>query len=193
VQHEHEFDEVLFCNIGNPQAVGQAPLTFYREVLGLVDAPSFLNRPDAEQIFGKHVVERARDIASMVGIGTGAYTDTKGVLGIRKNVAKFLLERDGYPAEVDDIYLINGASSGISLLMNTILSGEKDGVLVPTPQYPIYSALITLCGANRLSYMLDESKGWALDAPALRTTIHDARKRGIDPRIMVVINPGMYL
>lgn len=72
----------------------------------------------------------------------------------------FLSERDGFAADSRNIFLTNGASDGVRLCMQTIMrnpqSGFQDGVLTPIPQYPLYSALITLLNGSFVAYHLDE-------------------------------------
>ena len=79
-----------------------------------------------------------------MGGGTGCYSHSQGVRWIRQRVAKFIENRDGYPADVDYIFLANGASAAIQMVLTALISGPQDGILIPIPQYPIYSALIAL-------------------------------------------------
>eukprot|EP00961_Rhodomonas_salina_P081169 1091588-Rhodomonas_salina.1 len=81
------FDEVLFCNIGNPHSVGQKPITFYRQVLALVDCPWLLDDPRAKELFPADAIERARYLSNFMTGGTGAYSHSQGVLAIRKVTA----------------------------------------------------------------------------------------------------------
>lgn len=62
--------------------------------------------------------------------------------------------------------------------------------MIPIPQYPLYSALITLNGGKQIPYYLDESKNWALDVADVHSKIEQAQRSGINIRCMVVINPG---
>ena len=64
------------------------------------------------------------------------------------------LERDGYKAHPNDIFLTSGASEGISLLMGAIIANPSVGVMIPIPQYPLYSATITLCDGVAVGYYL---------------------------------------
>jgi aspartate/methionine/tyrosine aminotransferase len=52
---------------------------------------------------------------------------------VRKNIAKFLHKRDGYPADPNHIFLLNGASDGISMALNIMISNSNDGVMIPIP------------------------------------------------------------
>ena len=76
------------------------------------------------------------------------------------------------------------------MTLKALIRDENDGILVPIPQYPLYSAAIQLFGGTMLSYYLDESAGWAAHASELERSIGEARARGINVRAMTVINPG---
>lgn len=93
-------------------------------------------------------------------------------------------------ANVEDVYLSNGASEAVRLSLSCLVRNDHDGVLVPIPQYPLYSAQLTLMNGQLLPYHLDEEKNWALDATNLVQIIESAKESGIVPRAMVVINPG---
>ncbi len=184
------FDEVLFCNIGNPQSVGQSPVTFYRQMLALCDCPDLLDHPDASRLFPADAIARARELLATMQGGTGAYSHSQGVASIRRDVATFITERDGFGTDPADIFLTDGASSGISMLMQVLLRSPSDAVLIPIPQYPIYTALIELLDAKAVGYALDEEAGWTLQVAELERAVSEARARGLSPRGMVVINPG---
>jgi aspartate/methionine/tyrosine aminotransferase len=62
--------------------------------------------------------------------------------------------------------------------------------MIPIPQYPLYSALITLNGGTQISYFLDEEKNWSLDTNDVKKKIEESKKAGIDIRCIVIINPG---
>ena len=185
------FKKVVSCNIGNPHALGQRSLSFIRDVLSLVTNPSLIER--SAQAFPTDVIDRAKKYLE----GTpdvGAYTDSQGILAVREEVSLFLEKRDGYPSDPNDIFLTNGASEGVRFCMQTLLrdpaSGYKDGVLIPIPQYPLYSALTTLLQGHLIPYYLDESNDWGCSASFLDESLAKAQADGISPRALVVINPG---
>lgn len=94
----------------------------------------------------------------------GAYTtNSKGWGYVRESVADFISKRDGVRTNFENIYLTNGASEGIRTLMSILVRDQNDGILVPIPQYPLYSALCTMQQAHLLPYYLDENKNWGLD------------------------------
>jgi len=84
----------------------------------------------------------------------------------------------------------NGASEGCRAALTVAIRNSNDGVLVPIPQYPLYSALLTLLNGQLIPYYLDEEKNWGLDAEHLEKQIEIAKANGTCPRAMVVINPG---
>ncbi len=113
---------------------------------------------------------------------------------VREEVADFLHSRDGHRAEPDDIILTGGASEGVRFCMQTVLrdpsSGFKDALLAPIPQYPLYSALTTLLQGTLVPYYLDESKTWACTTQSLTDSLNAAKKNGLTPKAIVIINPG---
>lgn len=83
---------------------------------------------------------------------------------MREAVSDFISKRDGVRTDPERVYLTNGASEGIRILMSMLVRDRDDGILCPIPQYPLYSALITLNRAQLLPYYLDEDKNWGLDS-----------------------------
>lgn len=98
--------------------------------------------------------------------------------------------RDGYPANPKDIYLSSGASSGVNTILHIICDKPTTGVMVPIPQYPLYTATLSVLGSKCVPYYLDESKGWGTDIEAIRGAYELASKEAIDLRAIVIINPG---
>lgn len=109
---------------------------------------------------------------------------------IRKEIANFIFKRDGYESDYKKIYLTDGASSGIKIVMNLLISNPSDGILLPIPQYPLYSATLDLLGGQRVPYYLDEDNGWSLDINNLSESLEQSKKKGINTKALVVINPG---
>ncbi|RCV42883.1 hypothetical protein SETIT_9G251000v2 [Setaria italica] len=185
------FDEILYCNIGNPQSLGQQPVTFFREVLALCDHPCLLEKEEIKSLFSADAISRAKQIlATIPGRATGAYSHSQGIKGLRDAIAAGIASRDGFPANADDIFITDGASPGVHLMMQLLIRNEKDGILCPIPQYPLYSASIALHGGTLVPYYLDEKTGWGLEISDLKKQLEDARSKGIDVRALVVINPG---
>ena len=74
--------------------------------------------------------------------------------------------------------------------MNIICSSTKTGVLVPIPQYPLYTATLSLQNAHAVPYNLNESACWSTSLSTIRDSLEKARTSGVDVRAIVVINPG---
>lgn len=186
------FDKVISANIGNPQQLDQKPITFFRQVLSLVEYPPLLEKEDVllNQLgYKSDVIERAKWLLKQVG-SVGAYSASAGAPGIKESVAKFLEKRDGFPADAKDIYLSAGASSGVNTLLHIICASPHTGVLVPIPQYPLYTASLSVLDARCVPYYLDESKNWGTDLEAIKTAYEKALSEGTDVRSIVIINPG---
>lgn len=187
----HPFDEILYCNIGNPQSLGQQPVTFFREVLALCDHPAILDKDETHALFSSDSIQRAWEILDQIpGRATGAYSHSQGIKGLRDTIAAGIAARDGYPSKADDIFLTDGASPAVHMMMQLLLRSEDDGILCPIPQYPLYSASIALHGGSLVPYYLDEATGWGLETSELKKQLEDARSKGITVRALVVINPG---
>ena len=185
---ELEGREIIYCNIGNPQALGQKPLTYLRQLLALCEYPALMEHAAAH--FPAEVLETARGILKASPHGLGAYSESKGIKVVREAVAEFIRERDGIPADAESIYLTDGASKGVQTVLRMVVAEPTDGVLIPIPQYPLYSASITLLGAQQLGYYLDEERSFGLSLGQLEDTVAHAKAAGIRPRALCVINPG---
>lgn len=183
--HGLPFNEIISCNIGNPHELGQQPITFFRQVIALCHYPALLGSSQ----FPADAQERAKLYLSSVK-GTGSYTNSQGIKIIRDQVAAFIEQRDGYKADPDNIFLTDGASAGVKSILQALIRDSLDGVLVPIPQYPLYSASLTLLGGQMSGYYLDESKGWAMQQEELERAYAEATKKGVNLRALVVINPG---
>ncbi|KAJ8247291.1 hypothetical protein GJAV_G00244610 [Gymnothorax javanicus] len=184
------FTEVIRANIGDAHAVGQQPITFLRQVVALCTCPELLD----SSVFPEDAKERARRILQGCGgESIGSYSASQGVESIRKDVANYITQRDqGMPTSCDDIFLTTGASDGIMSILKLLVCGEgqsRTGVMIPIPQYPLYSAAISEMGAVQINYYLDESNCWALDTNELHRA-YRAAKQYCSPRALCIINPG---
>mmetsp|Transcript_5542 Transcript_5542/g.8141 ORF Transcript_5542/g.8141 Transcript_5542/m.8141 type:complete len:544 (-) Transcript_5542:315-1946(-) len=191
----YPFDHIVYTNIGNPQSVGQKALTWPRQVLALVELPARVgvDHPEASKLFPPDAIARAQEIKSKLGeSGTGAYSHSQGSKCFRDDIVNFLKERDGddIPVSADDIFMTNGASSAIQMMFTALIANDKAGVMVPIPQYPIYTALIELMQGHCVGYYLDEKNGWALNLETLEKALEEAESKGIEVNSFVMINPG---
>jgi alanine transaminase len=179
--------EVIYCNIGNPQALGQKPLTYVRQLLALCECPALM---EEKGLFPDDVVATAKEVLKASRHGMGAYTESKGIRFIREAVADFIRERDGHAADPDAIFLTDGASKGVQAILRLLIAGPQDGIMVPIPQYPLYSATITLYEGRMVPYFLDESNDWKLSRALLEESYRAAKAQGTKVRALCVINPG---
>lgn len=183
------FKNVVACNIGNPQQLGQPPLTFYRQVSALVEYPPLMKET---KIFPRDTIVRASELLASMGGSVGAYSHSQGIPLIRQRIADFISNRDGHPSNPQDIFLTAGASPGVQTIMQTVIAHENVGIYVPIPQYPLYTASIALFGGVVVPYYLDEAKDWSVSKEELERGCREARKTNpkLDIRALCVINPG---
>lgn len=183
------FDQVIRANIGDCHAMGQKPITYLRQVLALMARPELLDSND----FPADTKERCKLLLSgCQGQSMGSYTDSAGIELIRRQVADFITARDGCPADYLNIILTAGATAGIKSLLcmlNAPVDGKPPGIMIPIPQYPLYSATLAEYGLNQIDYYLDESTNWGLNISELKRSITEARKK-FAPRALCIINPG---
>lgn len=157
--------------------------------------------------------ERARTILhGCKGSSLGSYSDSAGeiifianlfwfikisihILGIeviRQHCAEYIEKRDGIPSDWQNIILSSGASGSIKAILSLLrcpVNGKRPGVMVPIPQYPLYSATIAEFDMAQIGYYLDESKNWGLDIKELQRSVDEAKKTSA-VRAIVIINPG---
>jgi alanine-synthesizing transaminase len=111
------------------------------------------------------------------------YTDSKGLFAPRKAVVHYTQEKQIHGVTVDDVYLGNGASELIVMSMNALLN-DGDEVLIPAPDYPLYTAAVALSGGRPVHYLCDEKSDWMPDIADMRARITPRTKA------VVVINPN---
>jgi len=111
------------------------------------------------------------------------YTDSKGLFAPRKAVVHYTQEKRVAGVSVDDVYLGNGASELIAMSMNALLN-SGDEVLIPSPDYPLYTAVVGLSGGTPVHYRCDEGSGWLPDLDDMRAKVTPNTKA------IVIINPN---
>lgn len=114
---------------------------------------------------------------------SAGYSDSKGIFAARKAVMHYTQQQGIKGVTLDDVYLGNGASELIAMATNALLN-EGDELLLPSPDYPLWTASTALSGGTPVHYMCDESNGWMPDLDDIRRKITPSTK-GI-----VVINPN---
>lgn len=150
---EDEGHRILKLNIGNPAAFGMLTPD---EILQDV----IRNLPDAQ-----------------------GYCDSKGLYSARKAIMQDCQLRGVEGVEVDDIYLGNGVSELIVMVMQALLN-NGDEVLIPAPDYPLWTAAVTLSGGKPVHYVCDEQADWQPDIDDIKSKITDRTKA------IVIINPN---
>ncbi|XP_032520395.2 alanine aminotransferase 1 isoform X1 [Danaus plexippus] len=183
------FQKVIRANIGDAHAMGQRPITFIRQVLSCITNTDLLEKGD----FPDDVKDRAREILCGCGGGSvGSYSASQGIEHIRRHVAEYIAKRDGHPARWQDICLSAGASTAIKNCLQLFckeIDGKKSGVMIPIPQYPLYSASLAEYGLEQVGYYLDEECNWGLSTQELERSLQEAQQT-CNVRALVVINPG---
>ena len=111
------------------------------------------------------------------------YSDSKGLFAARKAVMQYCQQINIRDVDVDDIYIGNGVSELVVLSMQALVN-DGDEVLVPCPDFPLWSAAVNLCGGTPVHYLCDEEDEWQPDLEDIRSKI-TPNTRGI-----VVINPN---
>ncbi len=114
---------------------------------------------------------------------SAGYSDSKGIFAARKAVMHETQKQRIAGVTLDDIYLGNGASELIALATNALLN-DGDELLVPAPDYPLWTAVASLSGGTPVHYLCDEANGWMPRLDDIRAKV-TARTKGI-----VVINPN---
>ncbi len=114
---------------------------------------------------------------------SAGYSDSKGIFAARKAVMHYTQQQGIEGVTLDDIYLGNGASELIVMATNALLD-DDDELLVPTPDYPLWTAAVSLSGGKPVHYVCEEDNNWLPSLADIRARI-TPRTRGI-----VVINPN---
>jgi alanine-synthesizing transaminase len=131
-----------------------------------------LNAPD----------EILHDMIANLGNAEG-YSESKGIFAARKAVMQYYQEKKVPGVSTDDIYIGNGVSELIVLAMQALLNNGHE-VLIPSPDYPLWTAAANLAGGKAVHYLCDEESGWYPDLKDIRKKITSRTKA------IVVINPN---
>jgi alanine-synthesizing transaminase len=111
------------------------------------------------------------------------YSDSKGIYSARKAVMQYCQQTNVANVEIDDIYIGNGVSELVVLALQGLLD-NNDEVLIPSPDFPLWSAAVNLCGGKPVHYRCDEGADWFPDLDDIRAKISSRTKA------IVVINPN---
>lgn len=126
--------------------------------------------------------EIVQDMIHNVPVSQG-YSDSRGLFSGRKAVMQHCQQKGIANVDIDDVYLGNGASELIVMSMQALIN-NGDEVLIPAPDYPLWTAAVCLSGGKAVHYLCDESSDWYPDIADIRSKVSD-KTRGI-----VLINPN---
>ena len=126
--------------------------------------------------------EVVRDVIRNLPNSQG-YCESNGIFSARKAIAQYYQQKGLKNVDADDIFIGNGASELITMSMNALLN-NGDEVLVPAPDYPLWTAAINLAGGKAVHYMCDEQANWYPDLEGMKKKL-TSRTVGI-----VLINPN---
>ncbi|MFU2058290.1 pyridoxal phosphate-dependent aminotransferase [Avibacterium volantium] len=111
------------------------------------------------------------------------YCDSKGLYSARKAIVQYYQSKNIKGATVDDVYIGNGVSELIMMAMQALLNND-DEVLIPMPDYPLWTAAATLAGGKAVHYLCDEQADWFPDLEDIKSKITSRTKA------IVIINPN---
>ncbi|MDR3411435.1 MAG: pyridoxal phosphate-dependent aminotransferase [Formivibrio sp.] len=134
-------------------------------------------------VFGFDVPEEITQDMIRNMANAAAYVDSKGIFPARKAIMHYTQEKNIADVTVDDVYIGNGASELIVMAMQALLN-NGDEVLVPAPDYPLWTAAVNLSGGKAQHYLCDEANGWLPALDDIRAKINEKTKA------IVVINPN---
>jgi alanine-synthesizing transaminase len=111
------------------------------------------------------------------------YGDSKGLLSARRAVVQYYQQKGVGGIDIEDVYLGNGVSELIVMALQALLD-NGDQVLIPAPDYPLWTAAVSLCGGTAVHYLCDEQADWLPDLADIESKITDRT------RAIVIINPN---
>lgn len=126
--------------------------------------------------------EILRDVIRNVPQSQG-YCDSKGLYSARKAVMQYCQQVGIADIDVDDVYIGNGVSELVAMSMQALIN-DGDEVLIPSPDFPLWSAAVNLCGGKAVHYLCDEENAWQPDLADLRSKVT------LRTKALVVINPN---
>ncbi|CAK9297647.1 unnamed protein product [Gordionus sp. m RMFG-2023] len=194
---KYQFEDIIKTNIGDAHAMGQKPITFFRQVLALLSYPQLITTDPEKCVltFPSDVIAKAKRILNACsGHSLGSYSASAGLDIVRRDVASFITRRDGVgDCHFGDVFLSAGASEAIRNVLFMFKQASKDakktGVMIPIPQYPLYSATLTEYDMDQVGYQLNETDNWSLQIETLKHALERGKAQS-DVRVLCVINPG---
>jgi alanine transaminase len=148
IELNDRYNRYSFPKMENLQSFHQELFTFPREVLSCIINPDLISN----QTVNSDARKRAKSILDVI-ISAGSYTTSLGIPFIRQTVSNFIAQTDNVaPPKIDNIFLTEGATQGVHLIIKTLISNGDNAVMVPIPNYPLYPASISLNGGEMVPY-----------------------------------------
>lgn len=175
-----DFEQLLYCG---PQFCERPVPSFEREVISAVANAQLRESQSVSEDAGRRAKELAESIrrSDFTGIEVRA---------AKLSVKEFIEKREGCEVDLGQIFLVEGRREALDVLLSVLIQGCEDGVMVPVPQYPLYSTFVELRKGAAVPYYLNENKGWAFDIKSLRFNYRRAKKRNLNIRAIIVSNPN---
>ena len=189
IQHQNQSslsDSIIMSNHCNPHSYGQNPITFNRQCISAILNPDLAKA----KIYNQDVIKRTEYYLSKLGYPLGAYSEDVGYISVMKNVAKFLEKRDGAVVDHNNIFLTDGVTSGMNMVLRVLVESPNDAFMIPAPQSPLYGALAAVHNAQSVPYYLNEDKGWEVDIDELQRIYDKNKEKGVKVKGIFVCNPG---
>ena len=135
-------------------------------------------------IISADIKKRAKFYLGQIDNNIGSLAPASGYGFIRKNVARFINNQSGLKLKKDDVILTEGSCNAINLIFNSIISGPNDGIMVPSPNFPLITSLVSLNNGKLIYYSLDEENEWQFDLESMEQQYNQSVKEKINVKAM---------
>jgi len=182
----YPFNSVTETHKANPKLYGFPSFSFYRQVLSILLNPAELSNAK----ISSDIKKRAKFYLAQIDNNIGSLSPASGYGFIRKNVARFVNNQSGMKLKKDDVILTEGSCNAINLIFNSIINNPKDGIMVPSPNFPLITSLVSLNNGKLIYYGLDEENEWQFDLENIEQQYNQSIKDKINVKAIFLINPG---
>ena len=182
----YPFKSLTETHKANPKLYGFPSFSFYRQVLSILLNPQEMKKKD----FSNDIKKRADYYLSQIDNNVGSSSPASGYGFIRENVANFIGRNSGVKLTKDDVILSEGSCNAIHLIFSSIINNPNNGIMVPSPNFPLITSLVSLNHGKLVYYTLDEENEWQFDLKDIEMKFNDAQHKGIEIKAIFLINPG---
>ena len=182
----YSFDSITETHKANPKLYGFPSFSFYRQVLSILLNPAEVNNP----MINSDIKNRAKYYLGQIDNNIGSLSPASGYGFIRKSVARFVNKQSGMKLTKDDIILTEGSCNAINLIFNSIINNPNDGIMVPSPNFPLINSLVSLNNGKLIYYCLDEENKWQFDLDDIEQIYNRSCDEKINVKAIFLINPG---